>query len=150
MLPNKKSCCFFSQTVVPQEIEPTLRSTLIRLFETKGVNHFYLFLYKGLSFLALDVLMKLRPTYPHSITVVVGGGELGGRKKRYPDKKGILLTQKEITSLTQKAVSDSRFVITYFPEECVAKAELYKTDLFFNEVISLEELTANPLLNNQK
>ncbi len=149
MLPNQRSCCFFSQTEVPPEIAPTLRSTLIWLFETQRVNHFYLFLYKGLSFLALEVLAELKATYWHSITVITGGPEQGGKKRLYPDKKGIMLTQKEITSLTEKAIKDSKFIITYFPKDCIAKRELYKTDLFWNKVIPLEELIKNPLSINK-
>ena len=148
MFPNERSCCFFSQTEVPNEIGPTLRSTLIWLFETKGVNHFYLFLYKGLNSLALEVLMNLKATYPHSITVILGGPEVGGEKRRYPDEKGVMLTQREITSLTETAIKNSMFIITYFPKECIAKTELNKKDLFFNEIIPLEELISNPLLTD--
>ena len=58
-------CTFFGHKDTPNEIEPTLRSTLIDLIENKNVTLFYVGLEGNFDGMVIENLRKLSQTYTY-------------------------------------------------------------------------------------
>ena len=64
-------CTFFRHSMVPKEIEPTLRSTLIDLIENKDVKMFYVGNHGQFDGMVHRTLCELSSLYPISYNVVL-------------------------------------------------------------------------------
>ena len=65
------TCTFFGHRDIPQEIELTLRSTLINLIENKHVDLFYVGNQGNFDYMVLKNLTLLKLDYPHISYAVV-------------------------------------------------------------------------------
>ena len=65
------TCTFFGHRVVPDEIEPTLRSALIELIEKRGVTLFYVGNNGEFDAMVRRVLKELSARYPITCCVVL-------------------------------------------------------------------------------
>ena len=64
-------CTFFGHRNVTEEIEPTLRSTLIDLIENHDVNMFYVGNQGGFDSMVRRILKELSTVYPINYSVVL-------------------------------------------------------------------------------
>ena len=65
------TCTFFGHRLVPNEIEPALRSTLIDLIENKGVTLFYVGNHGAFDSTVRRVLKEFSARYPITYLVVL-------------------------------------------------------------------------------
>lgn len=65
------TCTFFGHKDIREEVEPTLRSTLIDLIENKNVRKFYVGSHGGYDYMVRRLLIELKEIYPIDYAVVL-------------------------------------------------------------------------------
>ena len=65
------TCTFFGHRDIREEVEPTLRSTLIDLIENKNVRKFYVGSHGGYDHMVRRLLIELKEIYPIDYAVVL-------------------------------------------------------------------------------
>ena len=100
------ACTFFGHRIVPKEIEPTLRSTLIDLIKNHNVNLFYVGNHGEFDAMVRRVLRELSAKYPIRYIVVLA---------YMPEKRGEFDTADYSDTILPEGIETApkRFAISY-------------------------------------
>lgn len=114
------TCTFFGHKDTPNEIEPTLRSTLVDLIENKNVLKFYVGNHGSFDRMVKHCLIELKKIYPIEYAVVLAYYPVG---RSEPEEKDYdLVLPDGIETVPRKAainyrnkwmIEQSDYVVTY-------------------------------------
>ena len=114
------NCTFFGHRSVPNEIEPTLQSTLIDLIENHDVNLFYVGNHGGFDMMVRRILKKLSGFYPITYYVILAYMPQKQDKSEFTDYSDTIMPE-GIENVPK------RFAITYRNKWMLSRADYVVT-----------------------